>query len=209
MSEGYISLRTEAMAQIERMKSKFLGIAGPAQTLEEAEARIEAARTDYPDATHHCYAYRVGLEGSLVRFFDDGEPGGTAGRPILDVIERHGLENVCIVVVRYYGGTPLGAAGLTRTYRAAAAAVVEKAGIARFERHTTFEGNVSYADWGRIERLLHQRGITGLQVDYQETVRFRASIITQQFDGLQRAVADESAGEVELVAQGTTFAATS
>ncbi|WP_027461474.1 IMPACT family protein [Deinococcus murrayi] len=98
--------------------SEFLAFAGRADTPEEALAQLAALRERYPDATHHCWAYRI---GPLYRFSDDGEPGGTAGAPILRAIEGQGLNHVMVVVVRYYGGVKLGTGGLVRAYGGTAA----------------------------------------------------------------------------------------
>ncbi|MFC5849490.1 IMPACT family protein [Deinococcus petrolearius] len=98
--------------------SEFLAFAERAGTPEEALAHLAALKARYPDATHHCWAYRI---GPLYRFSDDGEPGGTAGAPILRAIEGQGLDRVMVVVVRYYGGTKLGTGGLVRAYGGTAA----------------------------------------------------------------------------------------
>ncbi|WP_019587118.1 IMPACT family protein [Deinococcus apachensis] len=98
--------------------SEFLAFAGRADTPEEALAQLAALRERYPDATHHCWAYRI---GPLYRFSDDGEPGGTAGSPILRAIEGQGVDHVMVVVVRYYGGVKLGTGGLVRAYGGTAA----------------------------------------------------------------------------------------
>jgi len=100
------------------LNSEFLAFAGRADTPEDALVQLAALRERYPDATHHCWAYRI---GPLYRFGDDGEPGGTAGAPILRAIEGQGVDHVMVVVVRYYGGVKLGTGGLVRAYGGTAA----------------------------------------------------------------------------------------
>lgn len=208
MVEEYVSVRATASAEVDRKKSRFIGIAAQAESEEQAEGRIEEARGLYPDASHHCFAYCVGLEGVLTRFSDDKEPQGTAGRPILDVIEKNGLANVCVVVVRYFGGTQLGAGGLARAYRAAAVEAVEKAGITRYTRHTIFAGRASYAEWSKMESALQQFGVSSIVPQYLEVVRFSATIESDRFEEIREAITDKSAGAVRLAATGTTFLAT-
>lgn len=109
--------------------SKFLAFAFPIQQEQELHAQVDTLRKAHPKASHFCYAYRIGTGGLRFRANDDGEPSGTAGRPILGQIDRFGLTNVAVVVVRYFGGTLLGAAGLIQAYRAAAADALHQAPV--------------------------------------------------------------------------------
>jgi uncharacterized YigZ family protein len=114
-------------------KSKFLGLAFPAASVADAEATLSSLRKDYADASHVCYAYRIGIEQPLVRMNDDGEPAYTAGSPILGQITSVGLYDILVCVVRYYGGTKLGAGGLTQAYREAARGVLGAAPVIRLK----------------------------------------------------------------------------
>lgn len=117
MSEGYPVPTGDVSIEIEVKRSRFIGMAGPAPTLEAAQDFISAARTRYPDASHHVYAFEVGHGASVTHgMSDDGEPSGTAGRPALVVVEHDELGDVVVVVVRYFGGTKLGTGGLVRAY---------------------------------------------------------------------------------------------
>ena len=202
---AYASLRAAVCVEIEERKSRFIALAAPVESAAAAEEQIARARATYPDATHHCFAYRAGLEGTVVRMSDAGEPQGTAGKPILDVIERSGLENTCIVVVRYFGGIKLGAGGLTRAYRAAAAAAVERAGIAEYVPHTLLAGVAPYDAWSRVAGRLEQLGVRGLAVEYGEAVRFTGLVRTERFESVRRSLADQTAGVVEVWAAGERF----
>lgn len=117
MAEGYPVPTGEVMIEIEMKKSRFIGLAGPAATVEAARAFIDAARARFPEASHHVYAFEVGHGATVTHgMSDDGEPSGTAGRPALTVVDHHELGDVVVVVVRYFGGTKLGTGGLVRAY---------------------------------------------------------------------------------------------
>ena len=112
----FLSPAKEASAEYIVKRSRFIGTVSPAFSESEAEAFVSSIRAKYPDATHNVYAYSVGSGTPLDRLSDDGEPRGTAGYPVLDVIHKRGLKNVVCVVTRYFGGTQLGAGGLLRAY---------------------------------------------------------------------------------------------
>ena len=117
MAEGYPVPTGEAVIEIEVKRSRFIGYAAPAATVEAARGFIESVRQRHPDASHHVYAFEVGHGASVTHgMSDDGEPSGTAGRPALVVVENHELGDVVAVVVRYFGGTKLGTGGLVRAY---------------------------------------------------------------------------------------------
>lgn len=124
MEDSYRTLAAPAEAALRERSSKFLAYAWPVGSEEEIRTRLDALRKRYYDATHHCYAWRLGAHGETFRANDDGEPSGTAGRPILGQLLSHGLTECLIVVVRYFGGTKLGVPGLIAAYKEAAAAAI-------------------------------------------------------------------------------------
>lgn len=131
---------------------------------------LEQVKKQHWSARHHCWAYVVGVENSLERFSDDGEPGGTAGRPILEVIRGHGLSNVLIVVTRYFGGTLLGTGGLVRAYTAAS-----REGLTHSKIITKIWGfklmiDIDYTDLGKVQYILAQSGAEVLETSYADTV---------------------------------------
>lgn len=136
--------------------SEFLAFAGRADTPEEALSTLDALRKRYPDATHHCWAYRI---GPLYRFSDDGEPGGTAGAPILRSIEGQGVDHVVVVVVRYYGGVKLGTGGLVRAYGGAAAECLRTAPRETVRSRRTLTVRVPFE---HLSALYHLLGIFDL-----------------------------------------------
>jgi uncharacterized YigZ family protein len=123
--DAYTTIARAGRAETRVLGSRFLALASPARTPGEAIGRWKEIRREYHDATHHCFAYRLGPGGGEFRSSDDGEPTGTAGRPILAVIDRRGLTDVLVVVVRWFGGTKLGVGPLARAYRDAAEAALE------------------------------------------------------------------------------------
>ena len=129
MTDSYHTITAPATGEFKDRGSKFFGYAYPVRSEEEALQWLEMLRKEHFKARHHCFAWRLGVEGSRFRANDDGEPGGTAGRPILGQIDAFGLTDVFIVVVRYFGGTLLGTSGLIHAYREAAAAALRNADI--------------------------------------------------------------------------------
>lgn len=132
MNDAYRSLAAPSTGEFKDRGSKFLAYAWPVRTEEEALEHLEALRKEHFKARHHCFAWRLGPDGSRFRANDDGEPSGTAGRPILGQIDSFNLTNVVIVVVRYFGGTLLGASGLIQAYREAAAEALRNGDIREY-----------------------------------------------------------------------------
>ena len=117
MSDIYKSISSPSQGLYKELGSRFIALAYPVESEEEVKALVAAARKEYHDARHHCYAYRLGLTGSVWRASDDGEPSGSAGRPILGQIDSAGLSDILVIVVRYFGGIKLGVPGLIRAYK--------------------------------------------------------------------------------------------
>ena len=178
----FIAPAREATAEIEVKKSRFIGTVAPAFSAEEAEARIAAVRRRYSDATHNVFAYLVGSGTPLERLSDDGEPRGTAGYPVLEVIKKRGLRNVVCVVTRYFGGTLLGAGGLLRAYGRAASAALDAAGTARYVYHKVLSAVLDYDQLGKVQRDLEARGVQVFGVSYAEKVTLRAYVPSEEVD---------------------------
>lgn len=156
--------------EIVEKKSRFIATVIPAETEEEALTFIEAMRKKYWNATHNCFAYVIGDRNQLQRCSDDGEPSGTAGRPMLDVLLGEEIHNIAVVVTRYFGGTLLGTGGLVRAYSSAT-----QAGIAASKIITKMKGfnlaiKTDYTGLGKIQYILGQRGIKTLSSVYTDNV---------------------------------------
>lgn len=123
--EFYQTIQQPALAEYKDRGSRFLAYAYPVATVDDFKERLQELKKEHPKAVHHCFAYRLGLDGNNFRSSDDGEPSGTAGKPILGQIDSKGLTNVLIVVVRYFGGTLLGVPGLINAYKTAASMALQ------------------------------------------------------------------------------------
>lgn len=145
----YITLEKEGIAEIIEKKSLFIGYAKPVKSEEEALGYISEIKKRHSDATHNVYAYYIS-ENNIMRFSDDGEPQGTAGIPVLDVIRKGGFCDAVIVVTRYFGGTLLGKGGLIRAYSAAAARAVEVAKIVTYGTFTEISFSCGYSEYQKI-----------------------------------------------------------
>lgn len=194
--ESYRSAAKAATAEIIRNKSRFIAYVAPVDTVEEAEAMLASLREKHRDAAHVCFAYRTGRPSLAVRMSDDGEPQGTAGRPILDVLERQDLENTCIAVVRYFGGTLLGAAGLVRAYAAAAAAGLEAAGIATYILHATLSFRLDYAYYNKVQRILEDMGTRIVETTFEDAVEVRVVTPVERVREVVDAVTNATNGSV-------------
>ena len=145
----YTTLLGEGTDIYEEKRSEFIGVAAHIDNEEEALALIKRIKSEHYDARHNVYAY-ICSSGNIQRYSDDGEPLGTAGIPVLDVIKKSGLEDVCVVVTRYFGGILLGAGGLVRAYTAAAKMAIDKAGIVTYENFAEIRLVLNYSDYQKI-----------------------------------------------------------
>jgi len=134
--------------------SKFIGFAFPVDDEAELKKSLEKIREEHPKATHHCYAYRLGIKGENYRANDDGEPSGSAGLPIYNQLLAHEITNVLVIVVRYYGGTKLGVSGLVKTYKESAKITLEEAEIVKKELESEIEISFGFSQQNQIFTLL-------------------------------------------------------
>jgi uncharacterized YigZ family protein len=153
MNDSFLTLSHPGLSEIREKSSKFLGYAYPLQFQSEWEGFLEQVRGLHPKATHHCYAYRFGPGGDIYRANDDGEPSGSAGRPILGQMDSLRLNQVVVIVVRYYGGTKLGVPGLIQSYREAARLALTDGGTVEAYHHVSLSLEVPYALIPEIMRL--------------------------------------------------------
>jgi len=156
--DAYATVPERATARFGVQGSEFIGHAAPAETTEAAEAFVGEVREAYADATHNVPAYRVRADPFREYASDDGEPSGSAGKPMLSVLQGRGLENVCVVVTRYFGGTELGVGGLASAYSTAAADALDAAGTVERRPRRRFRAVVDYDDVGDGSRDPRERG---------------------------------------------------
>ena len=172
---GYKTLRTETTVEFIEKKSRFIALAAPVYTEDEATSIISSIRKMHSDANHNCFAYRLfdvatGLERQ--RYNDDGEPNGTAGMPILNVIKTNQLFNCIIIVTRYFGGIMLGAGGLVRAYGGAAGMAIKQAEIAEVKQYTKTTISMGYDISDKILRTIEASGFEVAEKIYAENARF-------------------------------------
>lgn len=170
-----ITLAKNVSCEMEEKKSIFIGHATPVRNEDEARAFIESKRREYHDATHNCYAYLLN-NGAVARYSDDGEPSGTAGVPILNVVKMSGATDLAVVVTRYFGGILLGAGGLVRAYTSAAKIAVDASGLAVFEEYSFAKITVTYSDYQRLTVALARIGATEENCDFGEDVTLISAI---------------------------------
>ncbi|HET7690911.1 MAG TPA: YigZ family protein [Nocardioidaceae bacterium] len=164
----YRTVAGSATAEIEVKRSRFIAAVARAETETEARALVERARKEHWDARHHCSAFVLGPRSEITRSSDDGEPAGTAGAPMLEVVKGAGLSDVSVVVTRYFGGVLLGAGGLVRAYGDAVRAGLELAGVRERQLLELWDLTVDHADAARLENDLRARGVAVRSVDYAE-----------------------------------------
>ena len=145
----YITVKGYGEARFEEKKSVFIGYCEHVTSEDEALSFVKKIKEKHKDATHNCYGY-VMKGGILCRYSDDGEPQGTAGKPILDMLVKSGVDDVCVVVTRYFGGILLGAGGLVRAYTAAAKLAIDEAGIITYEKYSEFRITLNYSDYQKL-----------------------------------------------------------
>ena len=163
---GYRTIAHESEIEIVIKKSRFIGYAFLVSSAEEANEKLAALRKRQWDASHHCSAYVLGADKQLQKYSDDGEPQGTAGMPILQVLHHKDVTNTMVVVVRYFGGVLLGAGGLVRAYSEAAAKALDAAGLCQYVPVVRWGFAVDYAHWARLDRFLQSSDIQLEQTDY-------------------------------------------
>lgn len=158
-SDTYKTITSSSQGIYKDKGSRFISIAIPVSDQEEIKPIIEKIKKEHHEARHHCYAYMIGHERLVWRVNDDGEPSGTAGRPILGQINSYGLTNIIIVVSRYFGGTLLGVSGLINAYRSAAASAIENAGIIEKTLQEYYEITYPYISMNDVMRILKEENV--------------------------------------------------
>ncbi|WP_028612143.1 YigZ family protein [Paenibacillus harenae] len=198
MLAKYSTVRQQASAEIVIKKSRFIGYAKPVETEEEAVAFINEIKQLHKQATHNCSAYVAGERDQFQKASDDGEPSGTAGKPILEVIKHKGLKNVAVVVTRYFGGIMLGAGGLVRAYTDGAVAGIEAAGKIVNVLHREILVDVDYAWYGKLENELHGRGTRIGGIEFTDRVVVRCLPEEHEAEAFAAWITDLTGGQAVL-----------
>ena len=196
--DSYRVLLSGGEGEIVEKKSRFIATVARCETEEEAVCFIESTKKKYWDARHNCSAFVIGDRGELTRCSDDGEPSGTAGRPMLEVLLGEGIRNVAVVVTRYFGGVLLGTGGLVRAYTQAV-----KEGLAHCEIGTNRKGCelevvTDYNGIGKILYLLGQRGIEPADSSYTDIVTLRLVLPEEDEDVLRKEITEVTLGKAKI-----------
>lgn len=198
MDENYRIVFTGGSGEIVEKKSRFIATVSPVESEEEALAFIEKTRKQYWDARHNCFAYVIGDHQELMRFSDDGEPQGTAGKPMLDVLLGEELHNTAVVVTRYFGGTLLGTGGLVRAYSGAVQEGLRSCVLAEKRKGLWLSIGTDYSGIGKVQYLLGQRGIRILSSEYTEQVVLTVLVPLEQKRELLDALTEGTNGKARL-----------
>lgn len=184
---SYQTLKRAVRADLEIKKSQFIAFAYPVTSRDEAMFHVEQLRLEFPDARHHCWAYIIGDPNNTASagFDDDGEPNGTAGRPILNVLQHKAIGNVIIIVVRYFGGIKLGAGGLTRAYAGSAQLAVDEMRLVEFVPKSTLIIETDFANEAQCRYIAAQLGGIIGEVNYSQTVQLPVTIADEHIAELQ------------------------
>ena len=199
----YKSVKQCSEAEYTVNRSRFIGRCFPVESEEAALCLLGDIRKKHWDATHNCFAYRIG-ENAAARFSDDGEPGGTAGKPIMDVLTGRGLTNVLCVVTRYFGGILLGAGGLVRAYSRSAADAVTKAGMVSYLPGTILDIPMDYSRYGALEGFIRANAEVR-NVAFAQNVVVTAAVEDTNLLKFMKEVTERSDGRCTPVTIGTGY----
>ena len=182
--KAYTTIDGQAESLLVIHKSRFLGLAINVETVEAANEVLERIKKQYWDATHNCYAYIVGKENPVMKASDDGEPSGTAGVPMLDVLKKNELTDILCISTRYFGGVKLGAGGLVRAYSSSVSETLKQAKIVHYEPCGIYRQNIEYDVWARIEPKLLSAGAMILAQEYLESVHLQLGIKEEHMEAV-------------------------
>jgi len=198
MQDSYKTIQRPSRAELKVLGSRFIARAEPVSEKSEAEAILSRLRKEYHDATHHCYAYRLGVAEDRFRANDDGEPSGSAGKPILAAIDHAALTDLLVVVIRYFGGTKLGVGGLARAYGEAASGALQAAEhVVRYSVETL---SVVFPH-GQIGNVMHALATTGArsgETSYDDRVHLTIEIRKSKVDELKTLLIEKTGGTIQI-----------
>ena len=172
----YFTIEKPSSAEYKDRGSKFIAYAFPIETADDFKKHVQGLKKEHPKAVHHCFAYRIGTDGNNFRSSDDGEPSGTAGKPILGQIDSKGISNTAVVVVRYWGGTLLGVPGLINAYKTATALALQVTPVIQKQVEINYSIEFDYTQMNEVMMVLKQFSCTIISNDMQLFCVIRAGI---------------------------------
>lgn len=204
--DSYLTVKQSASGEMIERKSRFIGTIKPVTTEEEAREFINSLKTKFYDANHNCFAFTLHKSG-IMRYSDDGEPGGTAGIPMLEVLKKEKLWNTAVVATRYFGGIHLGAGGLVRAYTATAKLAIDSAVIVEMCLCTTFMLEIPYSLYERALIFTEENNGHVTDTDFTDNVTLTVKIKTNLLEAFTDALREFSNGKAEPVIIGEDFSA--
>ncbi|MFC5802856.1 YigZ family protein [Streptomyces formicae] len=205
MQEQYRTVAREGVHETEINRSRFICALAPAATEEEAQDFVARIRKEHPTATHNCFAYVIGADAAVQKASDDGEPGGTAGVPMLQMLLRRDIRYAVAVVTRYYGGVKLGAGGLIRAYGGAVGEALDALGTVTRQRFRLATVVVDHQRAGKLENDLRATGRAVREVRYGEAVTIEIGLPEADVEAFGAWLADASAGTAQLELGGEAY----
>ena len=196
------TIRENGQVQEEIKKSRFICHAKRVYSEEEARTFITSIKKEHYKATHNCSAFIIGERSEIKRTSDDGEPSGTAGIPMLGVLENHDLTNVCVVVTRYFGGIKLGAGGLIRAYAGSVALAVKEIGIVEIKEQAGIQIQMSYAQYQEYGNFLKEHHLIELETNFTDQVETIIFVDKEEKEDTKAALIDFFNGKITLIDQG-------
>ena len=196
------TIKEDGQVQEEIKKSRFICHAKRVYSEEEARDFITAIKTEHYKATHNCSAFIIGERSEIKRTSDDGEPSGTAGVPMLGVLENHNLTNVCVVVTRYFGGIKLGAGGLIRAYAGSVALAVKEIGIIEIKEQAGIQIQMTYAQYQEYGNFLKEHNLMELETNFTDQVQTMIFVDKEQKETIKAELVEFYNGKVGLSDQG-------
>lgn len=191
---SYVTIRNYGEDSFEEKKSQFIGYAKRVESEEEARAFVDEIKGMHKQARHNCYAYIIGSNMGIQRYSDDGEPQGTAGIPILEVMKKSGITDCAIVVTRYFGGILLGTGGLTRAYKKGASIAVKAAGIIEKVRGIKLSVEIDYDLLGKVQYLCSQNNWHIDDTKYEDKVKFYILSEVEEVDNIEKEITNATKG---------------
>lgn len=205
MSANYFTVKKEGEDQLIIQKSRFIGYVKRVETEEEAQHFIQNIKKKHHDATHNCSAYMIGENDQIQKANDDGEPSGTAGVPMLEVLKKQGLKDTAIVVTRYFGGIKLGAGGLIRAYGSTTSKAIQTTGIVKRQLMQGFSITIDYNLLGKLEHVLRDSDHILEQINYME----KAELIVYVKDGDEQEfhewIINLTSDQAEIIKKGSAY----
>lgn len=197
-NENFLSIDKDASISFVVNKSEFIGHIFYVETAKEAENYILEINEKYKDATHNCYAYVIGKEKSIQKYSDDGEPSGTAGIPMLEVLKKKEVTNCLVIATRYFGGILLGAGGLVRAYTKTVVESLNEGVIVKKEKFFEIEIFLDYVFWGKVENILNKFKLEIKNIEYLENVKVNLFVKKSGFEYLEKILINETANNCKL-----------